>query len=133
MMIPAIRANKDVANAKCGLSTIGLYAQAKAFESTGGTSKDNGKYGFLPAFLDTQTGVVYISRFADGRLAPLHVLDGLPEHLAIERNSFGHILAVKESVIAGFLKHSNFYTREAAAAITQNAKPMGVIHCNIIY
>ena len=38
-----------------------------AFAGTGGTSSENGGCGFRPAFLDSQTGVVYACCHEDGR------------------------------------------------------------------
>ena len=47
--------------------------------------------GFLPAFFDFATATVYRSRFADGRLAPYYVLDGLPEPLVASRDLQGRV------------------------------------------
>jgi hypothetical protein len=71
--------------------------------------------GFLPAFRDTETGSVYPSRYADGRPAPCHVLDGLPEDLVVARDATGLVIATKPCVVAGFLRCGCFYTREEAA------------------
>jgi hypothetical protein len=48
-----------------------LNAENTCFQGTGGVSRENCGYGFQPAFLDVQTQTVYLSRFADGRPAPL--------------------------------------------------------------
>ena len=37
------------------------------------------------AFLDRPARIVYPSRYADGRLAPFHVLDGLSRPLVVTR------------------------------------------------
>lgn len=50
---------------------------------------------FPPAFLETETGVVYASCYADGRRAPFHLLDGLPNELVLERDPTGRVAAVK--------------------------------------
>jgi hypothetical protein len=92
-----------------------LQDQNQRFEDTGGISKDNGALGFLPAFCDTQTGTVYLSRFRDGRLAPIHLLDGLPEELVIQHTPSGQVIVVKASVMAGFVYGGRFLTREQAA------------------
>ena len=56
-----------------------------------------------------------ISQTRNGRPAPLHLLDGLPESLVIERSAAGIVKAVKKTVTAGFLLMGQFYTREQAA------------------
>ena len=61
-----------------GLSARTLRQQNRAFRGTGGVSAENRALGFAPAFLDTQTGAVYRACFADGRPAPMHLLEGLP-------------------------------------------------------
>lgn len=72
-------------------------------------------FGFRPAFLDSQTFTIYASRFADGRLAPHHRLDGLPDSLVIDRAFSGRVVAAKASLISGFARNGFFYTRRAAA------------------
>lgn len=93
-----------------------LHQENLAFQGTGGVSSGNGAGGFLPAFLDTATGMVYLARYADGRLAPMHLLDGLPEELVVTRSTTGKVIAAKESVMAGFVRCDQFFTREQAAA-----------------
>lgn len=89
------------------LSPKVLEEQNRDFSHTGGVSQANRAYGFLPAFLDAQTGAVYLSRFSDGRVAPIHVLDGLPPEL------------VDQSLITGFVRDGRFFTRaEAAEAVS---------------
>lgn len=106
---------------KRSLSVAVLKEQNKHFCGTGGCSQENSGEGFRPAFKDTGTGVIYLSCFADGRLAPLHLLDGLPTEVVIARDNNGRVIAVKDSVIAGFVREGQFYTRaEAAAAVTQH-------------
>jgi hypothetical protein len=97
------------------LSTQVLRRQNLAFKGTGGVSAGNRSQGFAPAFLDTETGSVYLARFADGRPAPMHLLDGLPRELIVSRDAAGHCLAVKRSLVAGFAQAGLFYTREQAA------------------
>ncbi len=92
-----------------------LKAENQLFAGTGGVSAENQSRGFIPGFLDRETGVVYCSCWADGRPAPFHALDGLPAHLVQERDCGGHIRAIKSSVIAGFIRQGHFYTREQAA------------------
>ncbi len=92
-----------------------LEAQNRQFKGTGGVSQENRSVGFVPAFLDTLTGTVYRSCFANGQLAPVHVLDGLPSELVTKKSISGRVVAVIDSVIAGFLREGRFYTRSEAA------------------
>jgi hypothetical protein len=91
-----------------------LQDQNRRFKGTGGVSQENRSYHFIPAFLDTQTGAIYLSRFADGRIAPLHLLDGLPPELVLEKTASTKVMAAKGSVTAGFLHCGHFYSREQA-------------------
>ncbi len=100
---------------KAALSTQVLRRQNLAFRGTGGVSSGNRSQGFAPAFLDTDTGSIYLARFADGRPAPMHLLDGLPSELIVSRDAAGHCQAAKRSLIAGFVQAGRFYTREQAA------------------
>jgi hypothetical protein len=72
------------------------------YEGSGGVSAGNRSLGFRPAFRNLETGSVYPSRFADGRPAPIHVIDGLPGE-------------VRDSVQSGFLLNGCFYDRDEAA------------------
>jgi len=83
--------------------------------ATGGRSEENSSLGFRPAFLDFATQIIYMSCFADGRLAPFHLLDGLPDEVVLERTPTGRVLAAKATLISGFVRNGFFYTRTAAA------------------
>jgi hypothetical protein len=85
------------------------------FRNTGGVSHNNRDHGFHPAFRDMATGHVYLSRFANGSPAPVHLLEGLPDDLVLHRNTQGRIIAIKQTVIAGFVRAERFFTREQAA------------------
>ena len=91
-----------------------LQAENAWHRGRGGISEENHDVGFRPAFLDTRTEAIYISRFADGRPAPLHLLDGLPDELVVERTASGRVSAVRPEVISGFVRGGRFYTREEA-------------------
>ena len=85
------------------------------FHGTGGRSQENASLGFRPAFMDSETSMVYPSCFADGRPAPMHLLDGLPAEVVISRTANGRVKAVKSTIVSGFMLAGVFYTREAAA------------------
>lgn len=97
------------------MSELKLRLENVMYHGTGGRSQENGTAGFCPAFFDVQTEMIYLSRFADGRLAPFHMLDGLPEEVIVSRTATGRVATVKASVISGFVRDGLFYTREAAA------------------
>jgi len=85
------------------------------YAGTGGVSERNQCCGFMPAFLDCNTGQVYPSLRADGQVAGFHCLDGLPDELVQRRDARGCVCALKAGVQAGFVRDGRFYTREEAA------------------
>ena len=95
-----------------------LGRQRARHQGSGGSSQENQAIGFRPAFLDTCSGRVFQSLTVDGQAAPLHLLDGLPDHWILERDRAGSVLKVKDGVVAGFLRDGQFYTREEAARLT---------------
>ena len=97
------------------LSVRALVRQNQAYRGSSGVSAGNRVYGFRPAFLDQVTGTAYLSCFANGCAAPMHILDGLPDELVTQRNARGSVTAVRTRIIAGFLREGVFYTREQAA------------------
>lgn len=109
---PLMREGKIMQEA---LSSTVLQRQNRQFEGTGGRSEHNRGLGFRPAFMDTDTLAIYVSCFADGRPAPFHLIDGLPNHLVVARLSSGRVVAVKASVISGFVRDECFYSRDEAA------------------
>jgi hypothetical protein len=80
-----------------------------------GTSGGNAGLGFRPAFLDSATFIVYPSRFASGRPASFHLLDGLPDEVVADRSPSGRVVRAKATLISGFERGGFFYTRQAAA------------------
>jgi hypothetical protein len=92
-----------------------LCLETSNFLGTGGISAGNRGDGFRPAFLDSDTNTVYLSRYFDGQPAPFHLLDGLPDHLVLQRNASGRVEAVSPAVVSGFLRAGRFYSREEAA------------------
>ena len=98
------------------LTADSLKQENLEFYGTAGVSHENRGNGFTPAFCDTETGRVEISRFHNGQPAPMHLLEGLPEGWIIERDAASKATAVKHSVITGFVRDNCFYTRAQAAA-----------------
>jgi hypothetical protein len=92
-----------------------LKRENAAHAGSGGRSQGNSRFGFHPAFLDTTTFSIYISRFADGRPAPFHLLDGLPDEVVLVRSRAGRVVAAKPTLVSGFERNGFFYTRTAAA------------------
>ncbi len=90
-----------------------LPADAAGSVEAGGTGHAPAA-GFCPAFRDEADGEVYVSRHADGSCAPVHLMEGLPEKLVVERDTAGHPLALRRDVTPGYLYRGQFYTREEA-------------------
>jgi hypothetical protein len=99
-----------------------LRQENERYAGSGGVSRENRSLGFRPAFRDDATGKVYPSCFADGRAAPFHLLDGLPDAVVIRRNDCGRVLTAKPGLISGFLLNDRFYTRDEAAAQLERLK-----------
>ncbi len=55
----------------------------------------------MPAFYDLEEGQIYLSRFADGSLAPMHVYDSLPDAILMRREL---------NVVSGYLYDGAFLT-----------------------
>jgi hypothetical protein len=92
-----------------------LRVETAHFLGTGGESAGSRSDGFRPAFLDSDTSIVYLSRYSDGYPAPFHLLDGLPDELVLQRNESGRVEAVKPTLVSGFVRAGRFYSREEAA------------------
>jgi len=99
------------------MTELKLQLENGRYCGTGGVSSNSRGAGFHPAFMDVGTRDVYPSCFADGRVAPFHILDGLPEELVLGRSASGRVAAIKPSVISGFVRAGVFYTRDEAAAL----------------
>ena len=97
------------------LSYQALRQQNSRFRNTGGVSKENRDRGFKPAFHDRQSQRTELARFRDGRPAPCHLLEGLPVDWVEKRTTSGTVLAVRSSIVAGFVRDGQFYTRQEAA------------------
>lgn len=95
-----------------GITPTCLNTQNHVYRDTSGVSRGCKDLGFVPAFRDADTGEICRSRFADGRPAPMHLLDGVPETWILSRNSKRRVTKVKPSVVSGFLRNGRFFTRE---------------------
>jgi len=82
--------------------------------NTTGLSGANVEYGFTPAFLDYDTGIIYHSCFSNGKRAAVHLYDGLPDSVITKRNANNKAIAVSDNIISGFMFNDQFYTREQA-------------------
>lgn len=94
-----------------------LQQENRRHRGTAGVSRNNRNLGFRPAFLDTATGRIHLSRFANGALAPIHLLDGLPDALIEARDASGRVARTKATVISGFERSGQFHTREEARSL----------------
>lgn len=99
------------------LTQLSLRDENVLFDSTRGVSRNNRSAGFIPAYLNSATGERVPSRFADGRLAPVHLLDGLPEAWIAERDGDGHVTRTCPGIVSGFLYDGRFLTRDEAARV----------------
>ena len=54
-------------------------------------------------------------RYSDGRPAPFHLIDGLPDAVVLSRKPSGKVETIKPEVISGFVLDGQFYTREESA------------------
>lgn len=100
------------------LSNQVLARENRNFRATAATSENCQSSGFVPAFYDTLSGRSVISRYADGRPAPIHLLEGVPVEWVSEYDAEGHVAALRPGVISGFLRAGRFYTREQVAKNT---------------
>lgn len=96
-----------------------LQKQNLQFKNTNGVSANNHNKGFLPAFRDEETGRVELARFRDGSCAQMHLICGLPRDWALEFDEAGSITRIKSSVVAGFCRDGEFFTRDEAIKACQ--------------
>ena len=97
------------------LNAQALRRENQRHAGSGGVSRGNATLGFKPAFFDYATHTIYASCFRDGRDAPFHLLEGLPDAAVAIRSADGRVIAAKATLIAGFERNGFFYTRTAAA------------------
>ena len=80
---------ESIAEPTTPLTPQSLQDQNRQFTGTAGVSQGNQRTGLVPAFMDNDTGCIYLSHFANGSPAPIHMLDGLPDHLILRRSAGG--------------------------------------------
>ena len=102
MKRPSTTRSTSIGNILMPLSVRTLAVQNHSYRDSSGVSAGIRGHGFRPAFLDQATGIAYQSCFANGSTAPVHVLDGLPVELVLERDRQGKVMTVRAGIIAGF-------------------------------
>ncbi|AFL76380.1 hypothetical protein [Thiocystis violascens] len=96
------------------LTQLSLRAENVLYAHTRGISHRNRAGGFRPGYLHRVSGLTVLSRFGDGSLAPIHVLDGLPQSWVIRRDADGRVIEASPEIVSGFIRDGVFYTREEA-------------------
>ena len=99
------------------LTEASLKTENQEFYGTNGVSPGNRGNGFIPAFRDSITGRVELSRFRNGQPAPVHLIEGLPECWVVKRDAANKATAITQSVVAGFVRDGYFYTRSQTAEL----------------
>ena len=99
------------------LTEIALADEEGLYGRTHGARRGDRPQGFVPGFRNEVTGELARSRYADGAPAPMHLLDGLPEHWVAERDPEGRVTRARPGVVSGFLRDGRFYTRDQAAQV----------------
>lgn len=116
---PGRQTGRSTADPAERLSCYLLDKQNSAYAGTSGISANNRHAGFVPGYQNCNTGEICASCFADGRPAPIHLLDGLPESWVAVRDASGRVTQTVAGVVAGFLHGGRFYSREEAARLSQ--------------
>lgn len=104
---------------KLMLTSQDVIEESLAYRGTGGVSAENRAYGFLPAFLDRDTGRIHLCGAAAANAVTAHGFDGLPEECVLARDAQGRPYAVKATLVVGFERQGYFFTREQAAQLIQ--------------
>lgn len=99
------------------LSERRIEAENRDFAGTSGVSEEAVCLRLRPAFRDERTGRVELARFPDGRLAPFHLIAGLPEEWALSRDQNGTVSAIRPEIVCGFVRGERFFTRAEAAEL----------------
>lgn len=100
-----------------------LKRENRQYAGTGGVSENNARACFVPAFKDFHTGKVEISRYRDGRPAPFHLADGLPDEWVLNRDPEGRAVNLKSTIVSGFVRLGRFFTRQEASDFVAQLTP----------
>lgn len=100
---------------RSALTTLALSHENQLYAETRGISQSNRAAGWRPGYLNLTTGECELSRFSDGRPAPIHVLEGLPEDWVQSRDAEGRVIAAEPEIVSGFIRGGRFFTRDQAA------------------
>lgn len=90
-----------------------LQQENQQYANTGGISQNNREEGFIPAFMDLQTGKVQLARYKNGAIAPFHMIDGLPSDWLHYENQ--KVAKLKQHIVSGFVRCDRFFNRSEAA------------------
>ncbi|WP_250657739.1 hypothetical protein [Alkalimarinus coralli] len=89
-----------------------LSDENKLFAGTLGLSQNNAEYGFCPAFRNEKTKQVLLSRTANGKVSPVHLLEGLPQNWFFPNTQDDQARVLLDEITSGFVRQGIFYTRE---------------------
>ena len=101
---------------ECPNDQLAVRSASQAFRGTCGESLEAVRHRFLPAFIDLKDGRVELARLADGQPAPMHLICHLPLEWAVQCDAQGHVIELKDSIEAGFVRDGRYFSREEAAA-----------------
>ena len=86
----------------------------RTFPGTRGATQGTRPQGFAPAFLEPDTGTIHLACYADGRLAPIHLLAGLPLERVASRDLIGTSRGRTSSRVIN--RHLNFLAGRRAGS-----------------
>lgn len=86
-----------------------LQQQSSYYRFNGAVFSD-ASFGFLPAFKNIHTQQTHLSTDADGNIAVMHLLDGLPSCWVDEKDDDGRPLTLHSGIVAGFMRNNEFFT-----------------------
>ena len=84
--------------------------QRRTYDRMGGAVFGDASFGFLPAFMDTESSEIHLSSYRDGHPAVIHIMDGIPETWVSEWDDEGQPVGLKKGIVAGFMRGGAFYT-----------------------
>lgn len=82
--------------------------------STREVNSNSCQFYFIPAFYDALSHTVFLSCYKSGQLAPIHVLEGIPDNIIKNRTLTNNRGESKNSLIIGFIFKNKFLTRKQA-------------------